>query len=310
MSRCTAKLIAAYSDPFGDHADLCVPYGPARKTHKKVSHLRGVMTVGGHGAGFVTMAPTTCANVSVFATANAYNTLEFDTANVNLHKIWDPNLPAASEFNQSPNINKSRIVLAALRVRYIGREDERSGTMYPIAPVTRNALDAVGSYTTTDVVAADPRVASHPVSRQWKTVCVTGSEDHELELIGGANATVDNCYPFCSLVSPYNAAVGAPIAGIAVYSKIGAQFEWEYVCYCEYVGRSFNDDVTNTQSDSDGMSLFQQIKGAAHAAISAGREWGPSIRKGIEAATYIRENAVPITAFLRGGGTGMRTIEF
>jgi len=130
-----------------------------------------------------------------------------------------------------------------------------------------------------------------------------------MELVGGSASAVDNNYQFCTMSSAQSTNVGAPIAGIVVYSKAFAQFEWEYVCFTEYIGRDFREGVTPTQNDSDGMSIFQQVKGAAHAAISTGREWAPSIKKGIEAAAYIRDNAVPITAFLRSGGTAMRTLE-
>lgn len=227
---CSQHYIKALYNPFDVDAGVCIPCDlfPLPSQKCKAS-IRGTFNLSTTGFGFIAMAPsvandkysvwyTTTTSVGGASTAiNAFtNTVTLPAARL-------PYTEAQILTNKQVS---ARVVAAGVRVRYSGKEQDRSGLYSALEEQDHLSLDLETIYQIQSNYSNT--YTSRPSGDgNWDAcVCYSGpTAPHMLDFI-------NDSYPICS-----DPAANYPAFIIACQGQAGDLIEFEYSVHVEYIGK-------------------------------------------------------------------------
>lgn len=232
LSDCSAQYADCLADPFESPAGACIPIIPAFPSRKAVFFVRGSMSTGTAGVGFVAAGLTAASDVPVVcSTGTAYAGTTIVTSGAGVVAA-SPNSDYTSASFSSQAL-QWRPVGCGIRIRYTGTELARGGTVYALEQPDHLSLATLNA---SDLLKYD---ACHrfPVDRQWTEVCYAPISMTEVEYTNSA-----------ALLS------GDPILGllVAAPSTTSITFDYEYYIHVELVGRAARGK-TPSHSDETGF---------------------------------------------------------
>lgn len=252
VPECTRDYAYALSNPFKAHEDgisnVCVPDQSLAPSLKMAVRMRGSVATGANNFGYVGAYAVTLNNdlrvVKYSQTANTaddttpFNDLQWGSGGgsgpVNLAPEQYP-YSAADMLNENC---AGRLVACGLRVRYVGTELDRGGSIYAYREPDNGSCS--GSTIADILRSMQTRVM--PVTRRWTTITwnprTAGDFDYRAQT---GSVTAD-----LNMVLALHSA--AP----------DAQFEWEYVAFTETVGPVVFG-VGKTHSDAVGFAASQYV---------------------------------------------------
>nr|ALE29704.1 putative capsid protein [Lake Sarah-associated circular virus-29] len=274
---CTKRYMDSILDPSGDAGrGACVPSGFPIPSQKARAFLRGTMSTGTGGNGYILFTPslgndnaivrfTTAANTAVGT--EALNNAVYTASN---SSISAGKLPYSTAQIASGNID-ARIVSAMIRVRFAGAEDNRSGIVTLLEDPDHNSLF---TQTPAQVASFEGATRERPNGDgAWSQICWSGPcKQTEVEYVNTATQTTQTDI-MAILINGTTNSAGAP----------GPQpFEYEAWINCEYIGRDAIGKTDN-QNDQMGMdavtSIFKKFAGTPQVQVNP--ESAPSIRQAI-----------------------------
>jgi len=277
LSECAAKYAVAICDPWSPLAiGCCVPKHPSRPSQKVTSYLKGTVTIGTSGFGWVAITPCLANDYhSVCYTASNYSGSNIDISDTTpvtgVFRIPIGNQPyphtafvdsTAGPFR--PAI-AGRIVSGSLSVEYTGTELNRGGAVICFTDPDHSSLQQVQC----DSIMSRREAAyeTSTASRDKCRVSVYGLEESELQYPDLASAeTFDQqvlkaIYPYANeqAVSTIgsDARIGAPIMAAIMTGVAGNTYRFEYVQHVEYIGVMAETMLTPNVTDAKGFELVQ-----------------------------------------------------
>lgn len=217
--------------------------------------MKGTCTTGASGFGYVQAVPNASNDVNcVFSSSATYGGLLTNIAGIGVDLQMNLQSPFSDGDFVGAGANglEQRLVVAALRVRYIGTELNRGGRTVPFTNAGHQTtdLESIGE------ILSIPGIKTTPVNRDWHTIRLSPMMPWETSYsrysypateTGGANTS--------------------PSIAIAFNSEPGNAFEYEFVQYHEIIGGKYN------QSDTYASSHTPQVLALSH---DAGRETATS----------------------------------
>lgn len=232
VPECLLNYTKALLNPFETPA-ACLPARLSQPSQKTRVFARGVMEVGTFGIGWLTARATPVNDGAALChTVAAYGgsaTTEIDTAAFGT-QIVNHNAPYALA-RMTDRTLQARIVACGVRIRYIGKELDRGGTITAFQDPAHETLNQNGhSY---NQIRGYDRAITVPNKRQWVSAVYipidyhTGERWHDSS-VDGAVAN------FC--------------LALMIADTPGTQYEYEYYAHFEYIGHNVRSKTTN-QSD-------------------------------------------------------------
>ncbi len=244
LSECAELFASAVTDPFGQWSGVCVPDTHDLPSFKLRTLIRGTMTVGTLGYGFVTISSQGACNnnVVVRATTSAFAGLVVPTiATTGVNSILNLQFPYTAAAVNAGDV-LPRVAVCGARIRYIGSELNRSGQL--IAWKAPTSLSMIGK--STDVLLSNQAVQTYPVTRQWHGITYFPTLPDDSAYVGASNdLLIDN-----------NADLGFAVAGAIA----GTTYEYEVVWYHEIAqGFTALANVSPSHSDLHGFSIIRNF---------------------------------------------------
>lgn len=274
LTKCARKMAAAAADPFSTMAlGACVPIFPARDSQKRHGNIRATFTTTTtNHFGWVAFAPTLACDVDCCYTNGSTTTYDNGikctgalSTDVHSHKMTDMGPGVASLLGGSLLTASSvtgRIVASGLRVRYVGREDARSGSIIMFCDDQHSTVENLKH----DNLQQLKYSVSFPVSREWTSINVIPGTPDEMNYAklrpGIANDGDEEkrhvSFPLCENAVNTKGAQGAPIMGCYVYGCAAQTFEFEIITHAEYIGSGVRSVSTPNEVDSKGIEVVQE----------------------------------------------------
>lgn len=252
-NECEVKYLTACAYPFAQGAiGACLPSFPAKDSQKYTSINRGTFSCGTEGnIGFIVISPCLANDaISKIHSTASYgqtviyaNSSEPNNARGTVHAPY--NSATLKGTHVAPPTVSGRIVACALRIRYIGKEDQASGSILGIVDTNHGNLEGKSVAN----LAERPEVVTSPVSRDWITVQAAAVDRQEMEYprfrfpeSTDAGYSALNCiytYSNGRELSGFSGdvGVGGAIMGFVIQgATAGAPYEYEYIQHNEYVG--------------------------------------------------------------------------
>lgn len=251
LSPCAKSYLKAICDPFGlDSGLACIPDMRDLPSQKMALKCRGTFTIGTGLFGFVVAAPLINSNAAnaVVNSAAGYIPTTVDVSNVNT--VGTPLAQNPYSTTSLASGVAGRTVACGLRVRYIGTELNKGGTMAVVRLGTTNTvLNSLNGKSFADVMSLNS-VQTVPCDRRWYTVFFVPVNDNDYEYQQNNNN-------INSTDSLGEARIGFLVSG----ASAGNTYEWEFIVHKEFV--SFNPsnsavpDLSASHSDAVGMSAIR-----------------------------------------------------
>lgn len=228
---CLIAYFKLYRQPFIE-AGMCLPVFPSPPSNKMVSFAKGTAFIGTAGFGFVQATPVAANNVAAVTFSSAlFAGVATAIVGVGTVVVSTNSAYADADFGVAP-LYQQRCILAALRVRYVGQELTRGGTVIPF--VNPEHCNLNGS--TVAAVLAHQGVQTLPVNRAWHTIRWTPVYDAELQYAPDSHTQNP---PATDLLDQMV---------VLLTGAAGNAFEWEFVCHHEIIGANARY-VTNSYSN-------------------------------------------------------------
>jgi hypothetical protein len=226
ISDCTHNYARALSNPFTGPL-ACVPSSPSVLSYKLKAFSKGEFSTGTSNFGFIIADPFTgIANDVAFvhhstATYTLTSIAPLFSAQTAFAQSNSPFLNAA--FGSGANANQYRVVAAGLRIRYIGTELNRGGTIIGFSDPTHSTLINQTSASMLGEVTA----RKLPVTKEWAILLWRPA------LINDYSFTTQ--FPNANIT----ASIFGPM-GFIVESPVGSQsaYEYEFIACYEVNGRN------------------------------------------------------------------------
>lgn len=243
LSNCGSDYARAIANPFTGPL-ACVPGQFPIQTRKLRVYTRGTFYIGMNSAGFIFASPpnaiandSDCVNFSTnnyagdgtftgIADGGPYGTVAGARSNSDYTK---------ADFGGTGGTSQMRIVSAGLRVRYTGKELDKSGSMYAFQDPTHNSLVGV----TPTQIANEAQARRCQVSREWTTVLYNPVQESDYQL------TTNSFPPSIGSGSALAWYMGVMVTGCVV---TGSSFDYEFYVTYEVNGRNVRG-MTRTHSD-------------------------------------------------------------
>lgn len=279
MSACAQKYAMAITNPFkivngsdtqenltskhagvNDGVDACIPTFPPLKSRRLKVFNSGNFYTGVNADGWLAFAPRRLANnysgfadqppiiyslqnwagTGGFQSLDQPNPLPADQGYANLNSDY-----STAELNLDPHGVgiTSRVVAAGLRVRYVGQELTRGGTIHAIEQPNHDTLSDVS-------LAEMSQYESHfrtQVARKWVTLVYTPTLANEFNYQADAMTSASN-FAITGGQS-YDHFMGFYISS----ASAGAIFEYEAVVLMEVIGSKVRD-LKDAETDIVGLS--------------------------------------------------------
>lgn len=238
------------------------PVFPSLPTQKATAFARGVLTVGSGKYGFAYVAPEqgsmSDAVTGAFTDSGFAGSAFSGTATPGSIAIRTNAQYLSAAFGAGTNDTRSRLVSSHLRVRYIGPELQRGGTIVSFQHPQHESLTGL----TMQQVLAFKTAKKTPVTREWTTVHYCPLNYNFI-----TGPTSDPGFPDA----------GDRYMGILVESTAGNEFEWEFFANYEYIGVNVRGK-TLCPADPIGISVSQTVMNSM-TPVSNGNNSGPSMRE-------------------------------
>lgn len=221
---CESRYLAMYARPF-DSDTVGLPVFPSPPSAKHTAWCRGVAAVGTSGYGCVYGSPVIVSDITcVHYSKPDFAAARFDTGIAGTASTGFTNLPISSPSLTETSGIRGRVALCALRIRYVGTQNNLGGTIYPYVHPLHQEIH------TKDLtwLASQEDFTSLPVTRQWTTITWTPVHRSELEYY---HTTYP---PSHGNVEAENAA--SPM-GILFTGTPGNTFEFQWILHVEYTGQ-------------------------------------------------------------------------
>jgi len=284
MKPCTLEYMDALLDPWGSltrDSMPCVPDLFALPSQKMVTRLRGQLTIGTAGMGFVILSPF-CAAADV--NALCYTNSSFTGTSV----VASGTGVVAGADGQIPwiatNAPLVRMVAQGVRVRYTGTELNRGGMIIPMR-ASGAGDNLYGSTTTTILLRQDHEVK--PCDGRW----------HGAVFIPAFPAAYDFGSGNWPIGTTSNIRLGVMCSGTA-----GNTYAYDVVRYWEVIPNDTDvgaptytpQGMSRSHSDLDGLGMVRDFVGELTASES-GQE---ALRRGYD---YLKKTMVTGAAEIIGG---------
>lgn len=310
LSKCALKFLTALADPFSHAArGACIPSFPSLASRKVTTYLTGLVHTGTNKFGCVGASPCLAQEETwrcVYASnANndwtgpaskfwATNDAYFTAYNLNANPYVQSQLTYTGANPAVYNARvRGRIVAAALRIRFIGREDHKGGRIYGYAAPTHCQLNDQDH----NFWSGKAGFVSIPASREWTTIRVMACDTTELSYQSQLNKTADAdvlkiLYPFSqgfhlSAVAADGSRGAIPMMFWIYSTETGASYEWEYIQHAEYIGPDTEEDQTPSYDDPMGMGIVNNAICEGNRMASSGttaQETERLFRQGVQQA--------------------------
>lgn len=217
-----------------------IPAWPSLPTLKSNARIRGILSVGNAGIGFVYCAPEQLGvndNAALlYTTGPAFLGSTFSLA-AGVSTAQSNAQFASTAMGTTNGLARWRIVSACLRVRYISKEIDRGGSIIAFAHPEHISLTGMG---TTNLLAFNT-AKKVPVNREWTTVLYCPV----------------NVWWQTAAQAEGQPDLGDRFMGIMVESSDpGLQFEFEFFGNYEYEGPNIRGK-TQCYNDSTGLTTLQ-----------------------------------------------------
>lgn len=277
-SVCGEKYFLAVADPFNPQAtDACVPTYPARPSMKVAVRKRTTFSAP-YGDGWVIISPTTSSDgILAWQTTNTYpnGQIKIDVSATGVQQINmstipfdDGDLTNAGDVAIPAKV-QARMVSVGARIRYIGNELYRSGTMNVFVSPDHSNVDQMSF----DDLLSRPETIRSATRRDWleiSTAAVSAEEtNYPSTLLDTDMQKIDQCYPFSNTqaIRTDNTSTGAACMAIYVtgVNPIGTdQFEVEIIEHIEYVGKLAKSSYTPSHADAEDTSTVNEILNSSY----------------------------------------------
>jgi hypothetical protein len=239
-----AKYLNLFANPFtADSVGL--PVFPSPPSTKITSWYRGTLYTGTSGIGFVYGQPVAANDVTnwVHSSASTTGVVLTSTGGTNFTPSGLPY--AGSQMTEASGI-RQRCVCVAIRIRYIGRDQDLGGVFYPFIHPNHGSTAA---FTQAQINAFEEAYVSIPVSRQWTTLVWAPIHRTELE--------------FCHLPTQPShndiEAAGPQHLFIMVSATAGLPFEFEVVQHHEFLGTGTGMTRTDNQVTMSAEPMLSKL---------------------------------------------------
>jgi hypothetical protein len=246
LSPCSKTYLKALTDPFSLDAGMaCVPDLRDYPSQKLMCKARGTFAAGSGGLGFVVVTPliNSGASPAICTSQSAFAGTSVDVTAANTTQINLTQIPYTA--GQLANM-VGRTVASGLRVRYVGTELARGGTLI-VARLPINSTFQGKSFA--DLMSTNS-IQTIPVTKTWATVTFVPSGDSDYEYNSNANGIV-------AADSGLQCRLGCLVSG----STGGNTFEWEFVVHKEYYSTNpaaqAVPNLSVSHSDTVGMSAIR-----------------------------------------------------
>ncbi|AXQ65872.1 MAG: putative capsid protein [Circoviridae sp.] len=249
LPACAEMYAETLCNPFDTLAGVCIPSGEFPLPSQKFKTIvRTTMNLGTTGFGFVCCSPSLSSDVQAFFTSSTASvgtaTTQFNVF-TNTVPGYAPKLPYQS-IDLAAKSAQGRIVSAGIRVRFAGKEQDRSGL-----------YSALETQDHTDLSQETPKfvlekyanvLTSRPAGDgRWDaSVCYSGpTSPHMVDFVA-------NSYPLTDILGG-----AANILCISMQGQPGDLIELEYAIHAEYIGKSVGSK-TATEADNKAYSTIMQ----------------------------------------------------
>lgn len=264
-----------YANPFtADTVGL--PVFPSPPSSKVTAWARGTFATGPSGFGYIAGSPATASDaVTLFTTTSSYAVTPTDSIQVSGTGVVPgslSNLPVVASALGDDNKLKARVVLYAMRCRFIGKQTDLGGIVYPFVHPSHGSI--VG-YTESSLNSQES-FRSVPVGRNWVTI--VWSPIHRTEL---------DFYHTPTPPTHVSDDVQSQVVQMCLYVRSSASqlFEYEVVEHIEYIGTA--SGMTRTANPTPVPALADRID-QLQEPIYAIRS-GPSLEGIVRASSGIAE---------------------
>lgn len=244
MSQCSKEYALALMDPWAVTVPPCVPDNITLPSYKFNTQLKGVMSVGTAGVGYVALDPYAPfgAGLNVVYTIATYPNAYFFptgvTGNVTASNDSSFIVGDFQPVGGAGAVKSARLVSTGMKMRYIGSEINRGGRIIS-ARNNGNALFPSGAGITAQVFLLNREAVSVPVSRDWHYVIWRPALPTDLAYLPPAFLTL----PSQCMVLYVEGAVP------------GVSFEFEILSWWELIGLGL-PGLTKSHSDPLGFSAI------------------------------------------------------
>jgi len=275
LTECANKYALAIATPWDPKAEgACIPTFPSKASQKNTAWIRGSLTIGTGGFGFVIVAPclannaglgcafytnSTYSGTSVLATSSSIGT----TVNSSyLNTPWAATNFVSSFTSQPPAIS-GRIVSAGLSLCYTGSELNLGGEVFALVEPNHGNLNG---FTQTGLLAyKEAKIIDVTSERRCSWITTSGIDSNEVQYPNSTDAGISPFiyYPFSQnqiLDTSISNTGGAPLC-FQVTGTLGNTYRFEYVQHTEFIGANASPMATPTHSDARG---FEMVNTAAN----------------------------------------------
>jgi hypothetical protein len=217
-----ARYLKLFASPFtADTVGL--PVFPSPPSAKVTSWIRGTFYTGTQGCGYVYGLPTAANDSAGWTYTLATTGSTYFISSGNTTSVAAQNLPfPVAQFTEATGI-RQRCVCAAIRVRYVGKDQDLGGVVYPFIHPTHGDIN---NYSQTSMAGFEESYKSIPVSRDWITLVWSPVHRAELDYVHVVT-TPNHANPEL---------LGVAHMGILVAATPGLNFEFEIVQHHEFLG--------------------------------------------------------------------------
>jgi len=274
LSQCARDYAAALADPVGGPL-ACLPIWPALLTRKFRTFAKGQANTGTNGFGFVIAQPwfgsmsdqvvvqSTDANFTG-TTAAGIVTVGTGVNNANSNSDY-----VAATFAAGALQSQFRLVVGALRVRYVGTELNRGGDF--LGYCDPNHSSVVGMNPTNFLANTETVRSAVNQKREWHMLTATTAISAERDF--QTQATIPSAEFMGFILVPPTTAVGLPIDWefYGLYEATGTQIRGKSVSHAdthnfEHINTAANNVITRVHTGSGVERMSSILNTAAHGA--------------------------------------------
>lgn len=284
---CGQRYQLAALDPFNEAAKgACLPIHPIRDSMKYQATASGVFqtstAVGFVGKGWLLLAPTAVTDGAATRCPSIYmsnaTATDVGPVDVNLSVVGGTTsvpgshteVPMTAPFthdqvtdgspSREPTV-QCRVIVAAVRVRYMGRADEAGGVVYGY--VSPNHQNLNGQNENDIISKANVIKFDQATSGEWLQLSALAQTPREMEYAqevhndsGGNLNEKQLAWPWSDdkRLTSSRSANGAVCMGLWFSTPVASKWEYEVIYHCEAVG-----DATNTMQSPNASNV-----GAVH----------------------------------------------
>jgi len=263
ISQCAQEYIASLVNPFDQNLMPCVPSFFPIPSQKSCTWLKGTFALGTTGFGYVLARATldNDTNASVIATQST--SVGGVLTNLSAFTLLVSAINTNNQYTNTQLVTQEnvqgRVVSYGLRVRYLGREDARNGTVMMCETLDREDLNTRNF---TGISAFQNATKTVPdADRNWISACFSGPSDPDDIDFRPTGLPLGASYPIVACIS----------------GTAGDQYEYEYIQHIEYAGRQALSK-TPSHADQKGFDVaIQQVKTVANNKAIEPEKDGPGI---------------------------------